>query len=360
MRMILSTIVFLAAISGAALAADPALLRDAPEPTKPVAVASINSSGRLVITASERSFSVSVQERMSDKPMFLNTRSASSGVNWTPTINIRDDFGVTIASVPIVPNDYNNINEFIAANQSAFRSRGFYLSNESGFLVITSISGGGHITVGGISISGGGGHDWQDVFRQIGLDGLPPENFVDGVTYPPEPVEDRSLWIQSGANNDQGLSIGIPRLNAQDLGLMLVAQDLANPGAYVGISTVFGVNQYTSTPNVQITGSPAMGFCLDITSHEKASAALDILDNALCIVVEERARFGAKTNRLEFTKSNVDNAHENQSAAESRIRDADMAMEQMRFVKEQVLTQSAIAMLAQANALPQTVLQLLE
>jgi len=330
------------------------------DPSKPVAVASLNSNGQLVITAAERSFGVTIQERMSDRPMFVSDHSTSYGTDWNPTIRIRDDYDNIIATVPIAAKDYDNLDEFIGANQAEFRSRGFTLSNDNDRLVITSIAAGESVTVKEISISGGGGHDWQSVLGHIGMQGLPPDNYIDGVTYPPEPVEDQSLWIQSGANNEQGLYIGIPRLNAQDLGLMLTAGDMANPGAYSGISTVFGTGQYSSIANVQMAGTPAMGYSLDVSTHEKASAALDILDNALNIISEERARFGAETNRLEFAKANVDNSHENQSAAESRLRDADMAIEHMRFVKEQVLTQSATAMLAQANALPQTVLQLLE
>jgi len=329
------------------------------DPSKPVAVARIDSNGRLVITAAERSFGVNVQERISDKPMYANTRTQSSGTNWTPNINIKNNDGVTVASVPITARDYSTIDEFISLNQSAFRDKGFMLSNDNGRLVITSLAGGDDVTVEGIDITGTGSHDWQSVLGHLGLLNLPPECFVDGVTYPPEPVEDSSMWIQSGANNKQGLFIGIPRLNAQDLGLMLRAGDIANPGAYNGISTVFGTGQYTSVGNVPLANSHVMGHSLDVTTHEKASAALDILDNAVGILSEERGRLGAITNRLEYTKLNVDNAHENQSSAESRIRDADMAIEHMKFVKEQVLTQSATAMLAQANALPQTVLQLI-
>ena len=328
-------------------------------PSMPVAVASLDARGHLVITGAERSFSVSVQERLSDKPMYLNARYENIGTDWSPTINIKNNSGATIASVPIVGSDYSTLDEFIRANQSAFRSRGFILSSEDERLVITSIAGGDDVTVEGIDIGGGGGHDWQSVLGHLGLKDLPPENFIDGVTYPPEPIGDRSLWIQSGANNEQGVYIGIPRLDAQDLGLMLTARDLANPGAYSGISTALGTSQYTGTANVQLTGTSTMGHSLDVTTHEKASAALDILDNALYIVSEERARFGAMTNRLEYERANVDNSHENQSAAESRIRDAEMALEHMKFVKEQILTQSATAMLAQANALPQTILQLI-
>jgi len=327
--------------------------------SRPVATASLNANGNLVITGAERSFSVSVQERMSEKPMYVDARSATTGTNWTPSIIIRDDFNNPIANIPIAANDYNTIDDFITANRSAFNSNGFLLSNDAGKLVITSIAQGGHVTVGNISISGSGAHDWDSVFSKFGLLNLPAENYINGISYPPEPVDDSSLWIQSGANRGDGILIGIPRLNAQDLGLMLTAQDIADPGNYNGISTTFGVYQYTSIPGVSIANSPAMGFGLDVTSHEKASTALSILTNAINILSMERANIGAMTNRLEYAKSNVDNSQENLAAAESQIRDTDMAKQMTQFTKEQILTQSATAMLAQANALPQNVLQLL-
>jgi len=327
-------------------------------PSQPVATASL-VAGNLVITAAERSFTVSVQERMSEKPMYLEQRYATNGVNWTPSITIRDDFNIPIATIPIAANDYDTIDDFIAANRSAFNSNGFMLSNDAGKLVITSIAQGGHITVGNISISGSGSHDWGSVMAKFGLFNLPAENFINGISYPPEPVDDSSLWIQAGANKGDGILIGIPRLNAQDLGLMLTAQDMADPGSYNGISTTFGTLQYTSIPGVKIANSPAMGFALDVTSHEKAAGALDIFTNAINILSMERANIGAITNRLEFAKLNVDNSQENLAAAESQIRDTDMAKQMTLFTKEQILTQASTAMLAQANALPQNVLQLL-
>jgi len=329
------------------------------DPSRPIATASLNTNGNLVITASERSFSVTVEERMSEKPMYLNTRSATQGTNWTPSVTIRDDYNIPLATIPITARDYDTVDDFIAVNRTAFQAGGFLLSNDAGKLVITSIAQGGDITVGNISLSGSGSHDWGSVMARLGLFNLPAENYVNGITFPPEPVDDSSLWIQAGANKGDGILIGIPRLNAQDLGLMLTAQDKADPGSYNGISTTFGVYQYTSIPGVGIANSPAMGFGLDVTSHEKASAALGIMTNAINILSMERANIGAMTNRLEYAMLNVDNSQENLAAAESQIRDTDMARQMTQFTKEQILTQSATAMLAQANALPQNVLQLL-
>ncbi|NFB57545.1 flagellin [Clostridium botulinum] len=83
------------------------------------------------------------------------------------------------------------------------------------------------------------------------------------------------------------------------------------------------------------------------------------IDNAINSVSKERAKLGANQNRLEHTIANLDNSAENLQAAESRIRDVDMAKEMMNFTKTNILTQAAQAMLAQANQAPQGVLQLL-
>jgi flagellin len=102
----------------------------------------------------------------------------------------------------------------------------------------------------------------------------------------------------------------------------------------------------------------------DLINVNKASGVdisplLKYLDHALSYVNTERAYLGAVQNRIEFTASSLLISSENLQAAESRIRDADMAREMMVFTKTTVLQQSATAMLAQANLLPQSVLLLL-
>ena len=90
-----------------------------------------------------------------------------------------------------------------------------------------------------------------------------------------------------------------------------------------------------------------------------ADSAITSIDNAIKTVSEERAYLGANQNRLEHTINNLGTAAENLQAAESRIRDVDMAKEMMEFTKNSILSQAATAMLAQANQVPQGVLQLL-
>ncbi|HHV28932.1 flagellin N-terminal helical domain-containing protein [Acetivibrio mesophilus] len=98
---------------------------------------------------------------------------------------------------------------------------------------------------------------------------------------------------------------------------------------------------------------------LSVASSGSAQNTIALVNSAISKVSEERAKLGAKQNRLEHTIKNLDTAAENLQASESRIRDVDMAQEMMNFTKNNILNQAATAMLAQANQVPQGVLQLL-
>ncbi len=98
---------------------------------------------------------------------------------------------------------------------------------------------------------------------------------------------------------------------------------------------------------------------LKVTDQDSAERTVMVVDAAIHKVSTARAQLGAIQNRLEHTISNLGVAAENLTAAESRIRDADMAKEMMEFTKQQILMQSSMAMLAQANVQPQAVLQLM-
>ncbi len=98
---------------------------------------------------------------------------------------------------------------------------------------------------------------------------------------------------------------------------------------------------------------------IDISTQEAADAAITKFQAAIDNVSSERSKLGAVQNRLEHTINNLGASSENLTAAESRIRDVDMAKEMMEFTKNNILSQAAQAMLAQANQQPQGVLQLL-
>jgi flagellin len=135
-----------------------------------------------------------------------------------------------------------------------------------------------------------------------------------------------SMWLQIGANMDQRTRVFIGTMTAEALGIR-------NPGSKQIISL--------STP-------------------DGANRSIGALDTALKTINKQRADLGAYQNRLEYAVKGLDIGAENLQAAESRIRDADMASEMVEYTKNTILTQSATAMLAQANTKTRTVLQLLQ
>ncbi|HEY0187050.1 MAG TPA: flagellin [Cellulomonas sp.] len=99
---------------------------------------------------------------------------------------------------------------------------------------------------------------------------------------------------------------------------------------------------------------------LDVTTTTGAASAIDAIDSAIQGVSAVRSKLGAVQNRLDHTINNLSVASENLTASESRIRDTDMAEEMVNFTRAQILQQAGTAMLAQANSVPQSVLQLLQ
>ncbi|MEH7115358.1 flagellin [Neobacillus niacini] len=98
---------------------------------------------------------------------------------------------------------------------------------------------------------------------------------------------------------------------------------------------------------------------VDVSTQATANTSITAINTAIETVAAERSKMGAVQNRLEFTNNSLSTTAENLTSAESRIRDVDMAKEMMTFTKNNILSQAAQAMLAQANQQPQAVLQLL-
>ncbi|MFD2369390.1 flagellin Hag [Brevibacillus sp. GCM10020057] len=133
-------------------------------------------------------------------------------------------------------------------------------------------------------------------------------------------------------------------------GISVSFQVGANSGQIIGMSiNKMDVSSLIGSKGVGSTFSTATNF----------SAIIANVNSAINKVSKERANFGAYQNRLEHTINNLNTASENLTSAESRIRDVDMAKEMMNFTKNNILSQAAQAMLAQANQQPQGVLQLL-
>ena len=135
-----------------------------------------------------------------------------------------------------------------------------------------------------------------------------------------------SMWLHIGANMDQRTRVFIGTMTAEALGVRNVGSK-----QIISLSTPDGANR-----------------------------SIGMLDAALRSINKQRADLGAYQNRLEYAVKGLDIGSENLQAAESRIRDADMATEMVDYTKNAILVQSATAMLAQANTKPRTVLQLLQ
>ena len=140
--------------------------------------------------------------------------------------------------------------------------------------------------------------------------------------------------LQVGANSGENMKISIEAMNANKL---------------------FGAKGSVIAQN----NSNSDGV-LNMFSHEKASAAMSLISSAIKTVSAARSALGAKQNRLEYTIDNLENYSENLTAAESQIRDTDMATEMTNYTKNNILQQAAQSMLAQANQSTQGVLSLLQ
>ena len=156
------------------------------------------------------------------------------------------------------------------------------------------------------------------------------------------------LTFQIGANGgqDQRASLRVANMNAGALGFV---------DAFGKSWTIR--DMAASVVNGEAVSESNHG--ISIRTGNGANAAIDVIDAALDAVSGQRAQLGAMQNRLESTMNSLGVARENLTAAESNIRDVDMAAEMMAFTQNNILSQAAQAMLAQANQLPQGVLQLL-
>ena len=137
--------------------------------------------------------------------------------------------------------------------------------------------------------------------------------------------DDNSINLQIGTKANQTIKVGLTDMKAQALGLQ-------------------GKNNDT----------------LQVGNQEQANAAINVLDAAIQKALDQQTTIGAVQSRLEYTQSNLTTASENVTAAESTIRDADMAKEMTEYTKNNVLMQAAQSMLAQANQSSSNVLSLLQ
>ncbi len=160
--------------------------------------------------------------------------------------------------------------------------------------------------------------------------------------------------LQIGANYAQSMNLNITDMRSKALrvtGDGTSSTVTAKDGAKASYVILANVTNGTTDESLE--------YALDVSTHDKATAAISVLGDAISAVSAERSKLGAFQNRLEHTINNLGTTSENLTASESRIRDVDMAKEMMEFTKNNILSQAAQAMLAQANQQPQGVLQLL-
>jgi flagellin len=157
------------------------------------------------------------------------------------------------------------------------------------------------------------------------------------------PGDNNSLTFQIGANQAQTVSLGLNDMGAQALGLestspINTAQDpQASTNTYLG-------NGYYST--------------IDVTTQAGAEAAISMISNANQVVSTEASKLGALQDRITDITNNLQTSSTNMTSSQGTIQDADMALEMTQYSKEQILLQSSMAMLGQANTNPQQVLTL--
>ncbi|RKO66890.1 flagellin [Desulfofundulus salinus] len=140
------------------------------------------------------------------------------------------------------------------------------------------------------------------------------------------------------------------------LGEIVATEDSTTAGKFLaldGTTVLFTISGTLANGDTITVGG------IDVSSQTAANTAIVAIQKAIDLVSAERSKLGAYQNRLEHTINNLGTASENLSAAESRIRDIDMAKEMMEYTKLSILQQAATAMLSQANQQPQMVLQLL-
>ena len=210
------------------------------------------------------------------------------------------------------------VGQFRGSPTSALDVRITLVTTSSVYSTIVTSFAQGYVLVGGVTLR------WDSTVLSISnYNGLPSGEVIDAAVARIEGKYTGSdyLVFQIGANEGANMIGGIDAVDSKNLGL-----------------------------NTSL---------IDVTSQDGAERVISLIDAAIDKVSGIRSKLGAMQNRLEHTIANLGVSSENLTSSESRIRDADMAKQNMFFTKQQILIQSGMAMLAQANTLPQNILQLL-
>ncbi len=221
--------------------------------------------------------------------------------------------------------------------------------------------------------------DAADGLAGVDVSGAAADTYI--VTTASGATKDVAVTIEDSLGNAQVLEVDTPApgktaiLDFDHMGIKLTVNDALLDTSWQGgddtITVTAGAAVFqigaNATQNLAVSiddmRAGPTGLAVDavnIATRSDADSAITTIDNAINMVSSQRAELGAVQNRLEYTIANLGAANENLTAAESRIRDVDMAIEMANFTKNQILLQSGTAMLAQANQKPQAILQLLQ
>lgn len=183
----------------------------------------------------------------------------------------------------------------------------------------------------------------------------------------------RHKSLQVGATAGQGIEVEIKAMDTHGLGLAVPFDNIADVDKllettpsidYIECDNETNTAYYPwavidpNNPTKKRPYSPTQ--CLPVNSFAMAGRSMKLIQNAVGLISQMRSRLGSVQNRLEHTIANLDNTAENTAAAESRIRDTDMAQEMVSYSSNNILAQAGQSMLAQANQNKQGILSLLQ
>ena len=296
-------------------------------------------AGAVTITAANTAMAT-IAQKAGGSVAFVAELSAAAALNADATIGIGGiNYSFTTAGGDTIQDVLDAINADTATH-------GAIASFTSATGLILKATGAGSSY--GVNITAAGTGDLLDAVNLVvsNTKGVNATNTELGGSY-----ESAGNHIRVTSGNNKGL----------EFDLTADADVIINISSNNSLSFQVGANANQSmSVSVNDMRSSALSVNgINVSTKAGGNSAITVIDSAIATVSTERAKLGSLQNRLEHTINNLGTTSENLTASESRVRDVDMAKEMMNFTKNNILTQAATAMLAQANQAPQGVLQLL-
>ncbi|WP_186669084.1 flagellin [Sporosarcina sp. BP05] len=234
-----------------------------------------------------------------------------------------------------------------------------------------SLDGGVNWNEADISVTGSGASTLTGTGLTIALDGSTTNAVGDTWTFGATASKATAQLADAAGTTNIGSAVTIKNDqtsatigNSSTDATAKISFNFAALTASTGANTKFdlasvGSNAATFNTDGTVATEASAAGGINVSTQSKANSAIETINKAITTVSTERSKLGAVQNRLEHTINNLNTSSENLTAAESRVRDVDMAKEMMEQTKNSILSQAAQAMLAQSNQMPQGVLQLL-